>query len=212
MPRTAYSTATVPAFSKTRVPLIVSPSFSGSFRSMNMRWYPPGFNSTVAPGLISSPPSTGFMRMTSPSMRISCTSTLAASGNEPPTRRSGVGPALVMRRYPPPTLAPPGVARDQGCSRVSGPAFTGCAARDAADDANARRGRFQAVRILARGRHLGPFLGAAVAFLHHGEIDRRAGLVGIGEAGLEHELVVMAIVEGAGPDDVRSRPRSPPRR
>ena len=56
--------------------------------------------------------------------------------------------------------------------------------------------------ILSGRRHLGPFLRQLPAFLNHGEIDCRAGLIGVGEARLEDELVIMPVVEGAGPDDI----------
>src|SRR2546423_82913 len=51
--------STLPAFSNSKVPLTFSPFCSGCFNPMSITWNDPGLSSTVSPGLISRPPSTG---------------------------------------------------------------------------------------------------------------------------------------------------------
>jgi len=66
---------------------------SGCLRLLNIRWKPSGLSSTFSPGLISSPPATGRIFITPPSMVIWWISTLAASAidpHEPVGRRAGV--------------------------------------------------------------------------------------------------------------------------
>src|ERR1700736_2780561 len=60
-------------------------------------------------------------------MAISWTSTLSAISAAPPVSRSGAGPLFWMVRYPPPILAPPGVARLQACVITRSPALTSSA-------------------------------------------------------------------------------------
>ena len=203
MPRTAYSTATEPAFSKTRVPLIVSPSFSGSLQVHEHEVVSARLQLDRGAGPDLEPALDRLhahdVAFHAHLVHLDLGGERKRAADEAVGRRAGIGDAHISaadlgaaRRRPRPGLR----KRERtGLHRLRGGNGSG--------DANARRGRFQAVRILARGRHLGPFLRDTVAFLHHGEIDRRAGLIGIGEAGLEHEFVVIRIVEGAGPDDVR---------
>ena len=88
-----------------------------------MTWKLPGLSSTVSPGLISSPFTSSRMRMTPSLTAISCTSTRPAKLAEPPVRLSVSLPLLVIFRKPPPTFAPPGVARAQGAVTVRSPSL-----------------------------------------------------------------------------------------
>src|ERR1700722_903137 len=70
------------------------------------------------------PLSSGRIVITPLFMAISWTSTLPATSAEPPINRSGAAPLFSMVTYPPPILAPPGVARVQACVITRSPALT----------------------------------------------------------------------------------------
>jgi tripartite ATP-independent transporter DctM subunit len=93
---TAYSTSTLPAFANSSVALTFWPFSSGCFSPVSITWNDPGLSSTVSPGLISSPPSTGRILATPCSITMLWTSNPLAAAVEPPTRRSGTVPLLVM--------------------------------------------------------------------------------------------------------------------
>src|SRR5262249_41153664 len=57
------------------------------------------------------------------------------------TSRSGLSPKFLMVRYPDPTSAPPGVARDHGCSTVMALALNSAACVSAAATAAQTTGR-----------------------------------------------------------------------
>jgi phosphoglycolate phosphatase len=97
MPRTANSASIGPARSKWSVARKRSPSRSGRFSPMNIRWYPPGFSAArlFASTAIAL---TGRIRATEPSTTDSWISDRAAISVEAPVRRSGVDPAFWISR------------------------------------------------------------------------------------------------------------------
>jgi Holliday junction DNA helicase RuvA len=112
---TSSITSTSPAFSNRSTSGSLSPGLSGPFRPVIIRCSAPGLNST-RPRAGTSTAASSRMRITSPSMRIVCSSTRSATGVRPPRRRSGVAPALWICRKPPPVCWPGTVGRAQGCS------------------------------------------------------------------------------------------------
>jgi class 3 adenylate cyclase len=93
---TANSTSTGPAFANISVASNGLPCWIGPLRFMIIRWNELGLSSTVCPGLISSPPATGLIRITPLSMVISWTSTFPATAVDAPVSRSGSVPVFLM--------------------------------------------------------------------------------------------------------------------
>ena len=167
-PITCSITCASPARSKRSVSGTSPPWRSAAVRPISITCSPPGRRVTVSPGG-SAMPSTGRIRITSPSRIWVCSSTVRAAGELAESSRSGSAPALRMVRKPAPVpLAP--AARDQGWVTEMSPTSASCAA-------GRRRGR--------SGQQ--PEQGAAVRVGHghvlSGRPGARARSPGVREAG-----------------------------